>query len=233
MPPSSDALLLNRLRRADPDRYFCTLFAPPPARATLALLYLFNHELARAREVASEPLLAMIRLQWWREVVEGTPRQHELATPLGAALAARRFARADLLALIAAREVEAAPDIPDLPAFLAYARGTGGGLARVAGRVLGVESQEIEDVGTAYAITGILRAAPYLASQGRSLLPADGTDQADMIAQARRCLNVRIPRAGLAASLPGALARVDLAAPGATMLRRRLAVLRAALTGRV
>ena len=36
-----------------------------------ATLYAFNHELARAREAVSEPPLALIRLQWWREVVEG------------------------------------------------------------------------------------------------------------------------------------------------------------------
>ena len=60
-------------------------------REGLALLYLFNHELARAREVASEPILALIRLNWWREVVEGQAKHHEIATPLHAALAAGQF----------------------------------------------------------------------------------------------------------------------------------------------
>src|SRR5271165_4395269 len=120
MPPSSDSFLL-RLRRADPDRFFCTLFAPSGQREALALLYLFNHELARAHEVASEPLLAMIRLQWWREVVEGASRKHEVATPLSAALEAGVFAREDLLKLIEARE--AGTELDDAAAFYAYARG--------------------------------------------------------------------------------------------------------------
>ena len=74
--------LADLVRRHDPDRYFCTLFAPAAAREALFTLYAFNHELARAREVTREPGLALIRLQWWREVVEGAVRQHEVARPL-------------------------------------------------------------------------------------------------------------------------------------------------------
>ena len=66
------------------------LFAWISPRFVLALLYLFNHELARAREVASEPILALIRLNWWREVVEGQTKHHEIATPLRAAPPAGR-----------------------------------------------------------------------------------------------------------------------------------------------
>ena len=59
------------VRRHDPDRFLTALFAPPEKRDALLTLYAFNHELARAREAVSEPPLALIRLQWWREVVEG------------------------------------------------------------------------------------------------------------------------------------------------------------------
>lgn len=232
MPPSSD--LFARLRRADADRYFCTLFAPAAAREKLALLYLFNHELARAREVASEPLLARIRLQWWREVVEGQAKLHELATPLRAALDAGIFVSDDLAALITAREVEAEPEIPDLKSFLAYARGTAGRLARIAGSVLGTDSTIVEDLGTAYGISGILRAAPALARQQRSLLPADGTPAAALIAHARSLLAQQPPRIALAAALPAAFARHDLGKPFKPHgPAAKLTVLRAAITGRV
>ena len=68
------------------------------------MLYAFNHELARAREVASEPMLALIRLQWWREVVEGTRRRHEVAGPLGAALDTGVLRAEDLAGMIDGRE---------------------------------------------------------------------------------------------------------------------------------
>src|SRR5580692_9280 len=80
--------LVAFVRRHDPDRFLTALFAPPDKRPALLALYAFNHELARAREAAHEPALALIRLHWWREVVEGAPRAHEVATPLAASLAA-------------------------------------------------------------------------------------------------------------------------------------------------
>jgi 15-cis-phytoene synthase len=233
MSPSSDDRLLSRLRHADPDRHFAILFAPAWARERLALLYLFNHELARAREVASNPMLALIRLQWWREVIQGSRKKHELATPLSKALDAGLLPREDLLALIDAREAEADDNIPDLPAFLAYARGTGGRLARIAGKMLGVDSLAIEDLGTAYAISGILRSVPFLAGQGRSLLPADSTAPEELVAQARTLSTAKPPRGAFAAWGPAAFIRYDLGRPYAPRgFKDQLTMLRAALMGR-
>lgn len=232
MASSSDLLL--RLRAADPDRFFCTLFAPAEKREALALLYLFNHELARAREVASQPMLALIRLTWWREVVEGQRKLHEIATPLSAALEAGIFQPEDLLALIEARAREAESEIPDLDNFLDYARGTAGRLARIAGKYLGADSPVVEDLGTAYGIAGILRAAPYLQAQGRSLLPADGTKESQIVAEARRLFRAQPPRPALAAALPAVFAKRDLGrANPARTLGDRLAVAWAAVTGRL
>jgi len=235
MSPSSDDLL-HVLRRADPDRFFCTLFAPAEKRSALALLYLFNNELARAREVASEPILALIRLNWWREVVSGQAKKHEIATPLTEALNSGIFAQEALLGLITAREDETAPDIADAAAFFAYARNSAGKLARIAGQVLGADSERIEDLGTAYGISGILRAAPFLAVQNRTLMPADGTTAETLIAEAKRLLQNgdKPPRIALAAALPAVYAKRDLGKPYAPRgPADKLAILRAAFTGRV
>src|SRR3954451_11002020 len=99
-------------RRHDPDRFLCALFAPPAQREPLFALLAYNHELARAREAARTPLLALMRLQWWHEVVEDAaagkpPRRHEVAAPLQAAIAAGLLDPAALLALADAREAEA------------------------------------------------------------------------------------------------------------------------------
>jgi phytoene synthase len=232
MPPSS--ALRSIIRKADPDRYFCSLFAPEGRREALWLLYAFNHELARAREVASEPVLALIRLTWWREVVDGVRKQHEVATPLSEALADGVFARGDLAGLIDAREAEADGAIPDFDSFMNYARGTAGRLARIAGKVLGVDSDVVEDLGTAYGISGILRSAPMLAGQGRSLLPADGSSEARLVEAARALLGEQPPRLALPAVLPAVYARRDLGKPyRARGLGDRLAVMAAAIGGRI
>src|SRR3954470_4745305 len=108
------------VRQHDPDRFLTALFAPSDKRDALLTLYAFNHELARAREAVSEPGLALIRLQWWREVVEGALRRHPVATPLAAAIAAGLFEAGDLLAMIDAREVEAEPAIETLAGWRDY-----------------------------------------------------------------------------------------------------------------
>src|SRR5271166_6483085 len=98
-----NAAIAALVRRHDPDRFLTALFAPPEKRDALLTLYAFNHELARAREVVSEPPLALIRLQWWREVVEGADRRHEVAEPQRVAIQAGDLDRGDLLSLIAMR----------------------------------------------------------------------------------------------------------------------------------
>jgi phytoene synthase len=230
---TSSSELLVHIRRADPDRFFTTLFAAADKREALWLLYAFNNELARAREVASEPALALIRLTWWREVVEGACRSHEIATPLSKALNDGVFARADLAALIDAREAET-DTIEDFAHFMAYVRGTAGKLARVAGKLLGLDSDAVEDLGTAYGISGVLRAAPFLTRQGRSLLPVDGTTENQLIATAQTLLKAPPPRAAMAACLTAVYARRDLGKPFRPRgLADKLAVLNAAMWGRI
>ncbi|WP_298284449.1 squalene/phytoene synthase family protein [Acidocella sp.] len=226
------------LRAKDPDRYFAALFAPPPLRAPLALLYLFNHELARAIEAASAPPLALIRLHWWRELVAGAAHEHELTGPLTTALAAGTLPRAALLALIEAREPQAEGLEPaELPAF---ARATGGALARIAGGVLGADNQAIEDLGTAQALTGLVRNAAYRRARKAEPRAEDQAPPEILLAQARALLTVRPPKGTTAAWLGAALAARDLARlqAGQTCPARRgagdyLAALLAAIKGRV
>src|SRR5215469_15913602 len=106
-----DAIEAN-LHKSDEDRYHATLFAPSDKRKALFALYAFHHEVARVAESVREPMMHAIRLQWWREAVqgarEGKPRQHETVTAL-----ADLFAQHDLPpelfeAIIDAREDDAA-----------------------------------------------------------------------------------------------------------------------------
>ncbi len=229
------------VRRHDPDRFFTALFAPPDKREALFLLYAFNHELARAREVASEPTLAAIRLQWWREVVEGTRRRHEVAGPLGEALDSGVFAAEELLGVIEGREVECEPGIATLAEFRAYVMATAGGIAAVAGGVLGADAavrERLRLLGAAYGVAGVVRSAPVLAHQGRRLLPEDCGVEA-VVAEGRRLLGQgrgRLAGGVIAAGLTGVLARRDFArgAPsGPRGIGDRLAVMWAVAVGRV
>jgi phytoene synthase len=132
--------------------------------------------------------------------------------------------------LIDARELETAPQIPDFAAFMSYARGTAGLLARIAGKTLGADDDAVEDLGTAYGISGILRAHPFLQAAGRSLLPADGTGETEIIAAARALLHAKAPKAARPAVLPAVFANRDLGKPYCPHgLGDKLAIIRAAL----
>jgi len=238
----TDLSPLGRIvRQHDPDRFFTALFAPPDRRETLFLLYAVNHELARAREVVSNPMLALIRLQWWREVAKGARRRHEVAGRLGEALDDGRLRPADILEMIEGREAETEP-VEDLAAFRAYVRAAFGGVAAAAGSALGADGLALDvlrDLGAAYGVAGILRSVPMLARQDRCVLPLDvlrsaGLSKADLGSAAvpaafapvqaalagigREWLEdgsrTRLPRAVVAAALPGVLARYDLRYPG-------------------
>lgn len=185
-PPETAApagSLAEFVRRHDPDRFLCALFAPPARREALFALVAYNHELARARDAARTPMVALVRLQWWRDAVAEAvagrpPRRHEVAEPLSRAIGEGHLDPADLLALADAREAEAEEEdaIPTVSAFHAYLRGTAGALAVAAGRLLGAPPGALPGLlrrGTAYGAAGVLRALPALARQGRCLLPAD------------------------------------------------------------
>lgn len=170
------------VRRHDNDRFLTALFAPAEGREDLFALYAFNHEVAKTREVVSEPTLGLIRLQWWRESLDGafagTPRRHEVVEPMAAAIKRRGLDRRQLETLIDAREADLEEEgNASLDCLVNYADVTGTPLVRLALAVLGVEAAAAEGaaraVGTAYALTGILRAVPFHASQGRILLPRD------------------------------------------------------------
>jgi phytoene synthase len=256
----------DALRRHDPDRFLTVLFAPPQRREALITLYAFNHELARARDVASQALLALIRLQWWREVVEGQVRAHEVATPLLAMITDGRLDRAALLALIDAREAEVDGDFPTLETWRAWLLAGAGGLAVAAGQALGVAEPGALDGlrlrGAAYGVAGLLRSRLVLARQGRAPWPGDLLAERDLtreaaaanpadlamvviftrLAEEGRCWLTQaaalppVPRAAVAAALPGVLARRDLNQPLSTEVRARglgdrLAVTMAALAG--
>ena len=110
-PAASHRYVLDLVRSADRDRFLGALFAPEPARTDLLALLAFNYELARTRTVTREPMLARIRLEWWREAVveaagAGKPRAQPIVESLSETIRRCRLQPQDLIALIDAREEE-------------------------------------------------------------------------------------------------------------------------------
>lgn len=175
------------LRRHDHDRYLTALFAPPEVREELFALYAFNHEVAKTAEVVSESIIGQIRLEWWRESLEGLfagqPRRHPLLESLAPAAREGRLPKAQLERLLEVREEDLNPRQPrDLAEFEAYAEATGASLLYAALGLLGLPPAAHESlhraarhIGIAYATVGLLRAVPFHAARKQLWLPEDHT----------------------------------------------------------
>ncbi len=164
--------------RGDPDRFAATMAAPPDARAILFPIYAFNVEVSRAPWLTEEPMIAEMRLQWWRDVLEeirtgGDVRRHEVATPLSEVIDATAASILDTAT--AARRWDARKDpFEDQTAFEAHIDATAGGLLWVAARALGAGDglqPVIRNAGYAMGLANWFRAIPELEARGRKPLP--------------------------------------------------------------
>ena len=168
------------LRQHDIDRFRFGLFAAAQHREAVFTLYAFNHEVAKTRESVSETMIGAIRLQWWRDSIDGifagSPRQHEIIGPLAACISTYGLPRRPFDDLINARERDLA-DRPmnDMAEAEAYLRATTSPLVCLLGRILGAEDtgalNGLADIAVGHALVGKLRAAAFDESVRRPFLP--------------------------------------------------------------
>lgn len=203
------------LERGDPDRFMAAMAAPVAARRVLFPLFAFNVEVARAPWVTQEPMIAEMRLQWWRDALEEiaqgkTPRRHEVVTPLAEVLPPEVAARLD--GMIAMRRWDIHKDpFEDNAHFDRYLSETSGTLVWASARALGGgDAAALDDFGYAMGVANWFRAIPELEARGRIPL-VDGTPDGiaalarkglDRLARARKARNSVAPVAR-AALLPG------------------------------
>ena len=86
------------VRTHDFARYASSLFVPATERRGLLALYAFNVEISRVRDTVSQALPGEIRLQWWRDMLEGAG--HEVATAESGAVALELLASARFDAIV-------------------------------------------------------------------------------------------------------------------------------------
>lgn len=207
----------DRVARGDPDRFAAAMAAPVAARRVLLPLYAFNVEVARAPWVTAEPMIAEMRLQWWRDALEeiaagGPVRAHEITTPLAEIL---DTGGAELLdGAVAARRWDIYRDaFDDAAAFSAHLDATSGHLMWTAARLLGATQGEaaVRDLAWAAGLANWFCAIPGLEQAGRRpLVDGRAGAVAEMAAAGLARLNKargQLPRAGRAAFLPAFQAR--------------------------
>ena len=217
------------VRRADPDRWLASRFiADPGARADVIALYAFDHVLARARVVASQSLIAEIRLTWWREALDEifdgrTVRAHPVAQALDACIKRHDLQRAPLVALIDARMAVA--DRPRLTPGQAttWADAVGRSTAALAARILDRASPDgaANPAGVVWGLMTLKRAGS---------IDADEVDA--LIAESLKV--ARVAARGLSvAAFPAVVCATLARARTGSEIGKRLRLLAAVLSGRL
>ncbi|WP_099867780.1 phytoene/squalene synthase family protein [Pararhizobium haloflavum] len=177
------AYCLTQLRDLDRDRYLACLLAPEAARGPLATLYLFNAEIARLRELVTEPIAGEMRIQWWRDVVtahsEDGPAGNPLAEALTHVIAAHKLPVSTFAAYLDARTFDLYDDpMPDRQTFEGYAGETASALIQLSFLILAPETASRSahaagHAGVAQAVAGTLQMMPIHSARGQVYVPGD------------------------------------------------------------
>ena len=244
------------VHRADPERFMAAMAAPVASRAVLFPLYALNVEVTRAPWVTQEPMIAEMRLQWWRdalqEIAEGpVVRRHEVVTPLSHVLSPYLAAQMDEYVAVRRWDIYRDP-FEDETHFDAYINHSAGTLMLVSAQAMGAaEDGVLRDFGYAMGVANWFRAIPDLEARGRIPL-LDGTqDGVKVLAQKAlaRLKRARSARSDVSAQARPALyagwqtgrvlqkaldqpEQVAAGALGQGEIRRRFSLMRTAATGR-
>lgn len=165
----------------DKDRFLCSLSASKEKRQDLWALFAFNYEIAKTREIVSEPTIGYIRLQWWRDALDKVYQgsdipEHEIVGALADIIVRYDLPRDQFELLIAAREFDLENKaIPSMGAMFHYARHTNVPLLRLCALVLGTDIKDewLDYIGVNYGATGLVRSMAYQITNGYCFLPSD------------------------------------------------------------
>jgi phytoene synthase len=192
---SADDHLSEAVRAADHGRYLTVLYAPQEKRHGLLALYAFNAEIASVRDRIREPLPGEVRLQWWRDVLDGRAAAdgHPVAEALLAAIREHGLPVETFQNYLDARIFDLYDDpMPTRNDLEGYCGETASALIQLAAMMLDASAaprfaELAGHAGCAQAITGILRLLPISRTRGQCYVPKDilsaaGTSPHDFLA---------------------------------------------------
>lgn len=202
-------------------------YSPAGIRPAFLCLMTLDQRLSQIIGQIGEPLLAQMRLAWWRDELSKPPEARAKGEPLLAAIGTIwRSEESALRALVDGWEELLAE--PPLPARAAenFARGRAGAFAAVA-RIAGTPDCEAQ----------VMLAGQRWALADLAAKTSDTDEKADVVAAGRALGDhpARLPRAMRPLLVLDGLARASLAAGGAPLMQGRrnlLAAMRLGLFGR-
>lgn len=180
-PSANEALCLRALQETDHDRYLASLLTLADRRPAITALYAYNAELARIRDLVREPLPGEVRLQYWRDLLEGSAHGETAANPVAAELLSAvqtwRLPVAPLVSMADARIFDLYDDPMETTVmFEGYAGETAAALIQLAALVLDAKAAEgvaeiVGHAGVAQAVAGAILLMPVHRARGQLYLP--------------------------------------------------------------
>ena len=167
--------------KADRDRFAAVMAAPVALREKLFPLHALAVEVARAPWVTQEPMIAEMRLQWWRdalaEIAEDKPaRRHEVVSPLAEILTPDLAKVLDGFVEVRRWDIYDEP-FEDEAHFKDYLMQSSGAFYYALVSVAGGSTQGAQNFGYAVGLANFLKAVPELEARQRIPL-VDGRPEA-------------------------------------------------------
>ncbi len=163
-----------------PDAYVTALLAPRDRQRAMIALAAFFGDVERIVTTLSDPNIAEIRLQWWRDAIQaapsGTKTGHPGADALTDAINAHVLPFDTFDALLDARALDLYADpLPNEAAFDAYLTKTDGAAFQLLARCLGSgdagHSTLIAHATQAYGTARLIAKLPVFLARGRAPFP--------------------------------------------------------------
>lgn len=162
-----------------PDHYIAALLAPKAMQPHLIALAAFLGDVERITTTITEPAIAEIRLQWWRDTIEAAVRGEKAGDPradaLGEAIRACSLPFAEFDGLLDARALDLYADpLADEAALDHYLRKTDGAAFRLAAKCRGSERWGVSIImhaAHAYGIARLMRNLPVFLARGKPPFP--------------------------------------------------------------
>lgn len=173
----------NYVRQHDKDRFLAGLFAHKNQRKQLYSLYAFDLEINKICERTKDPFPGEIRLQWWRDVIDGkgrgSVRDNPVADALLETISLHQLPHTLFLKYLDAKIFDLYEDpMPNLDSLHNYLTSTSAALFEMATLILSKNEpfdfkEACKHAGIACGLTKLLRAFPRHSRRQKLFLPSD------------------------------------------------------------
>lgn len=178
---SNFSSLAKEAKSGDYYRYLTALFAPHDKQEHLFVAINFYNEIARIRDIVTEPMAGFVRLAWWREAISGIyqgDNKYKQLEGLREIIKTYDIPEELFINMINAREDELDNlHLVEENEMIDYLKNTSVGILKIFAYILDQKSFENEslicNIGIAYGITGIIRSMVFESAHNRCYISED------------------------------------------------------------